>query len=88
MGSEMCIRDRESVVAAFMCLFLSYYPVFMCLCLSYFLLARRDEMFAADSGAVHSVHCLTRGDVAIDADGTQLHCSTCDGDRLTGQRCV
>ena len=75
LTGESLISSRsggESVVAAFMCLFLSYYPVFMCLCLSYFLLARRDEMFAADSGAVHSVHCLTRGDVAFYADGTQL----------------
>ena len=29
-------------------------------------------MFANDSGAVHFVHCLTRGDVALYADGTQL----------------
>ena len=48
--------------------------IFMCSCLSYFLLARSDEMFATDSGAVHSVHCLTRADVAFYADGTQLHC--------------
>ena len=46
--------------------------LWLCLCLSYFLLARSDEMFAADSGAIHSVHCLTRGDVAFYADGTQL----------------
>ena len=42
------------------------------LCLSCFLLARSDEMFAADSGAVHSAHCLTRGDVAFYAGSTQL----------------
>ena len=62
LTGEILISSRsggDSAVAVFMCLFLSYYPVFMCLCLSYFLLARSDEMFAADSGAVHSVHCLT-----------------------------
>ena len=59
-------------MAVFICLCLSCYPVFMCLGLSYFLLARSDEMFANDSGAVHFVHCLTRGDVALYADGTQL----------------
>ena len=31
-----------------------------------------DEMFAAYSGAVLSVHCLTRGDVAFYPDGMQL----------------
>ena len=41
-------------------------------CLSYFLLARLDEMFAADSGEVHSAHCLTRGDVAFYVVSTQL----------------
>ena len=72
---EILISSRsggESVVAVFMCLCLSYYPVFMCLCLSYFLLARSNEIFSADSGAVHSMHCLARGDVAFYADGTQL----------------
>ena len=44
----------------------------LCLCLRYFLLARSDEMFATDSGAVHRVHCLTRGDVAFNDDVTQL----------------
>ena len=37
-----------------------------------FMLAQSDEMLAADYGAVHSVHCLTRGDVAFYTDGTQL----------------
>ena len=46
--------------------------LWLALYLSYFLLARSDEMFAADSGAAHSVHCLTRGGVAFYADGTQL----------------
>ena len=46
--------------------------LWLCLCLSYFLVARSDDLFAPDSGAAHSVHCLTRGDVAIYADGTQL----------------
>ena len=36
-----------------------------------FLLARSDKMFAADSGTVHPMHCLTRGNVALYADGTQ-----------------
>ena len=44
------------------------------LCPRYFLLARSDQMSATDSGAVHSVHCLTRVDVAFSADGTQLQC--------------
>ena len=44
----------------------------LCLCLSYFLMARSDEMFAADSGVVHPVLCLTRGDVAFFATSTQL----------------
>ena len=44
----------------------------LCLCLSYFLMTRSDEIFAADSGVVHPVHCLTRGDVAFFATGTQL----------------
>ena len=34
-------------------------------CLSYFLMMGSNEVFAADSGAVHPVHCLTRGDVAV-----------------------
>ena len=59
-------------MAVFMYSCLSSYPVFMCFGLSYFLLARSDELFAADFGAVHSVHCLTRGNVAFYADGTQL----------------
>ena len=42
------------------------------LCLSYFLMTRSDEMFAADSGVVHDVHCLARGGVAFYAQGTQL----------------
>ena len=33
---------------------------------------RSDEMFAADSGVIHDVHCLTRGDVAFYAQGTRL----------------
>ena len=32
---------------------------------------RSDEMFAADSGVIHDVHCLTRGDVAFYAQGTR-----------------
>ena len=35
-------------------------------------MTRSDEIFAADSGAVHPVHCPTRGDVAVCADGPQL----------------
>ena len=35
-------------------------------------MTRSDEMFAADSGVVHDVLCLTRGDVAFYAQGTQL----------------
>ena len=46
--------------------------LWLCLCLSYFFLTRSDEMFAADSGAVHDVHCLTRGDVAFYAQGAQV----------------
>ena len=46
--------------------------LWLCLCVRYFLLARSAEMFATDSGAVHSVHCLMRGDVAFYAEGTQL----------------
>ena len=46
--------------------------LWICLCLSYFLMARSDEMFAADSGTVHDVHRLTRGDVAFYAQATQL----------------
>ena len=46
--------------------------MFMGSSLSYFVLARSDEMLATDSGAVQSVHCLTRGDIAFYADGTQL----------------
>lgn len=43
-----------------------------CLSLSYFLMTRSDEMFAADSGVVHPVHCLTRDGVAFYAHGTKL----------------
>ena len=46
--------------------------LWLCLCLSSFMLARSDEIIAADSGAVHSVRCLTRGDVMFYADCTQL----------------
>ena len=35
-------------------------------------MTRSDEMFGADSGVVHPVHCLTRGDVAVFATDTQL----------------
>ena len=42
--------------------------------MSYFLLARSDEMFGVDSGAVHSAHSLTRGGGVVYADGTQLEC--------------
>ena len=45
----------------------------MCLCPSYLLLAQLDEMFAADSGVVHSVHCLKRGVTSpFHVDGKQL----------------
>ena len=67
LTGEIIIPSRsggESVVAVFVCLCLSYYPVYMCLC-QLFLLAPSDEMFAADSGAVHSVRCPTRGDLAF-----------------------
>ena len=46
--------------------------LWLCLCLSYFLMTRSDEIIAADSGVVHPVHCLTQGDVACFATGTQL----------------
>ena len=46
--------------------------LWLCLCLSYFLQERPDVIFATDSGAVHSVHCLSRGDVAFYAGSTQL----------------
>ena len=46
--------------------------LWLCSCLSYFLPARSDEVLAADSGAVHSAHCLTRGDVTFYAGSTQL----------------
>ena len=46
--------------------------LWLCLGLSYFIMTRSDEMFAADSGMVHDVHSLTRGDVAFYAQGTQL----------------
>ena len=35
-------------------------------------MARLDEMFAADSGVVHDVHFLTRGDVAFYTQGAEL----------------
>ena len=46
--------------------------LWLCLSLSHLLSARSYEMFAADSGEVHSVHCLTRGGVVFYAEGTQL----------------
>ena len=46
--------------------------LWLCLGLSYFLMTRSDEMFAADSGMVHDVHCLTRGNVAFYAQSTQV----------------
>ena len=46
--------------------------LWLCLCLGYFLLARSNDMFAANSGAVHSVHCLTRGDIAVYIGSTQV----------------
>ena len=46
--------------------------MWLCIGLSYFLMTRSDEMFATDSGAVPLVHCLTRGDVAFYASGSQL----------------
>ena len=39
-------------------------------------------MSTADSGAVHSVHHLARGDIAFYADVT--NCNTCNADRPTG----
>ena len=42
----------------------------LCLCLCYFLMTRSDKLFAADSGAGHTVHFLTEGGVAL--YGTQL----------------
>ena len=51
--------------------------LWLCLYLSYFLLTQPDEMFSADSGAVHSVHCLTRGDVAFTP--TVRSWNACDG---------
>ena len=51
---------------------MKYFPVFMCLSLSSLLLGRADEMFATDFGAMHSVHCLTRSDVAFNPGCTQL----------------
>ena len=35
------------------------------LCMTCFRLVRSDEMFVADYGAVHSVHCLTRDAAAF-----------------------
>ena len=46
--------------------------LWLCLGLSCFLMTRSDEMFAADLGMVHGVHYQTRGDVAFDAQSTQL----------------
>ena len=40
--------------------------------LSYFLMTRSDDMFTADLGMVHDVHCLTRGVVAFYAQSTQV----------------
>lgn len=37
-----------------------------------FLMERSDEMFAAGSGVVHSVHCRTRGDLAFYANDAQM----------------
>ena len=37
-----------------------------------FLLSRSDGVFASDSGTVHRVHCLTRGDAASFSGDTQL----------------
>ena len=46
--------------------------LWLCLCLIYSLMTRWNDMFAADSGVVHGVYSLTRGDVAFYAQGTQL----------------
>ena len=45
-------------------------------------MARSDEIIAADSGMVHSVHCRTRGDVVIYIASTQG--KTDDGNRPAG----
>ena len=52
----------EGVVAVFMCYIF----------LRYFRLGRSDDIFVDDSGEVHNVLCLTRGDVVFYADGTRL----------------
>ena len=39
--------------------------LFLCLLLTYFIGARAHEVFKTDSGQVHVVHCLTRGDIVF-----------------------
>ena len=46
--------------------------LWLCLALGYFLMTRSDEVFAMDTGVVHQVHCLTRGDVAFYSGRQQL----------------
>ena len=54
-------REREIVWLCFMLLFMRY-----------FLLTGPEKKFVADYGAVHSMHCLTRGDVGFYAVCMQL----------------
>ena len=46
--------------------------LFLCLLLTYFIGARAHEIFKNDSGKVHLVHCLTRGDVMFFENDRQL----------------
>ena len=46
--------------------------LWFCLALGNFLMTRSDELFATDTGVVHQVHCLTRGDVALYSGRQQL----------------
>ena len=39
--------------------------LWLSLALGYFFVASSDEIFSSPAGAVHPVHCLTRGDVAL-----------------------
>ena len=38
--------------------------LWLCLALAYFFMTRSHQLFATDTGVVHQVHCLTRGDIA------------------------
>ena len=46
--------------------------LWLCLALGYFWMTRSDETFATDTGVVHQVHCLNRGDVAFYAGRQEL----------------